>query len=151
LDRVAAATAEYGLYACALVLLVAWLRRRPSGVLLTFAIGAVGAIALDLIAGAVYHDQRPFVSLGTTPLVAHDDHNGFPSDHAAAAAFIAVAALFVDIPLGVIACVVAVAVGLARLYCLLHSPVDVLAGWLIGAVPALVAGLAIRRGRLRSR
>jgi membrane-associated phospholipid phosphatase len=112
--------------------------------LLPFAIGAVCAIALDIVAGVLHHDQRPFVMLGVAPLVAHDSDNGFPSDHSAAAAFIAVAALFIDVPLGVLAWVTAVALGVARLYCLLHSPVDVFAGWLIGATPALVAGLSSR-------
>jgi len=150
LDRVAAATAEYGLYVCVLVLLAAWLRRRPSGILLPFAIGAVGAIALDVIAGVVYHDQRPFVTLGVAPLIPHGSDNGFPSDHSAAVAFIAVAALFIDAPLGILASIVAISLGIARLFCLLHSPIDVFAGWLIGAIPALGAGLVWTQVRRRS-
>src|SRR5690242_8120752 len=125
LDRFAAATAEYGLYACAAVLLVAWLRRRPTGMLVPFAIAAIIAVALDFIAGVAYHDQRPFVVLGVTPLVAHGLDNGFPSEHSAAAAFIGIASLFIDMPLGALACALAFALGIARLYCLLHSPADV--------------------------
>jgi len=147
LDRCAAATAEYGLCASAAVLLVACLRRRPTGFVLPFAIAAIVAIALDAIAGLAYHDQRPFVMLGVSPLVAHGIDNGFPSDHSAAAAFIAVALLFIDVPLGFVACTIAVALGIARLYCLLHWPIDVVAGWTVGALPALVAGLALRRAR----
>lgn len=145
LDQAAALTADYGLYVCAFLLLVAWLRRRPSGVLLPFAIGAICAIALDAIAGIVHHDQRPFITLGVAPLIAHGVDNGFPSDHSAAAAFIAVTTLFIDAPLGVLACVVAFAIGIARLYCLLHLPVDVIAGWVIGATPAVVVGVWWRR------
>ena len=144
LDLIAAVTAQYGLYVCAALLVVAWLRR-PSGVLLPFAIAAIFAMSLDTIAGLAYHDQRPFVTIGVAPLVAHGADNGFPSEHSAAAAFIAVVSLFVDAPTGAAACFMAVALGIARLYCLLHSPVDVAAGWTIGALPALVAGLARRR------
>jgi len=102
------------------------------------------------VAAALYTDPRPFAADHFRPLIAHAADNGFPSDHSAAAAFIAVATLFVDAPLGIVACVVTVALGISRLYCLLHSPVDVLGGWLIGAMPAVVAGLSYLRGRLRS-
>lgn len=147
LDRFAASTAEYGLYACAAVLLAAWLRRRPSGMLLPFAIAAIVAVALDGIAGFAYQDQRPFVVLGVAPLVAHGVDNGFPSEHSAAAAFIGVATLFIDVPLGAVACVIALAIGIARLYCLLHSPADVIAGWSIGAAPAVIAAYWWRKRR----
>ena len=147
LDLLASVFAAYGLYVCVLLLGVAWLRRRPRGVLLPFIIGAAVAVAIDALAGAVYHDTRPFVVLGVAPLIAHGVDNGFPSDHSAAAAFIAIATLFIDIPFGVLACLVAFAIGIARLYCLLHSPADVIAGWAIGALPALVAGLWWKRKR----
>jgi undecaprenyl-diphosphatase len=116
--------------------------------LLVLAIGLISTAVLDSVAGIAYHDQRPFVTLGVAPLVAHTADNGFPSEHSAAAACIGVAALFIDVPLGVVACVIAAALGIARLYCLLHSPVDVLAGWAIGALPTLVAGLW--RGRAKT-
>jgi len=145
LDWVAAATAGYGLYLCVVLLIVAWVRQRPRGAILPFALAAFAAAALDALAGLAYHDQRPFVTLGVAPLIAHGGDNGFPSDHSAAAAFIAIATAWIDPALGIVACVIAVGVGIARLFCLVHLPIDVLVGWAIGAVPAVVAGVAWRR------
>lgn len=147
LDLVASATAQYGLFVCVAFFAIAWFRRRPRGALLPFAAGGAIAIALDVVAGLLYHDVRPFVVLGFAPLVSHGIDNGFPSDHSAAATFVGVATLFVDAPLGVATCVIAIALGVARLYCLLHSPVDVLVGWTIGALPALAAGVWWKRSR----
>lgn len=145
LDVVASVAAEYGLYLCAALLVVAWIRRRPRGALLPFVIGALVAGACVAIAGSVYHDTRPFVVLGVAPLVQHGVDNGFPSDHAAAAGFAAIVTLFFDAPLGAIASFAAIALGVARLFCLLHSPIDVVAGWAIGALCALAAGAMWKR------
>jgi undecaprenyl-diphosphatase len=148
LDSFAAAAATYGLYACVAICAVAFLRAKPRGAIVPFIVGAVAAVALDVLAGLVYQEQRPFVVLGVTPLVAHDTDNGFPSDHSAAAAFISTVALFVDPPLGAIAWVFTALLGAGRLFCLLHTPLDIAAGWVIGTAPAVLAGV-YRKRRLR--
>jgi undecaprenyl-diphosphatase len=147
LDSFAVAAAVYGLYVCIAIAAMAWIRLRPRGSLLTFLFGAIVSAAAVLIAGALHHEQRPFVVLGLRPLVAHGNDNGFPSDHSAVAAFVSTFALFVDPPLGYATWVVTILLGAARSYCLLHTPVDVIVGWLLGSLPALVSGLIWRRRR----
>jgi undecaprenyl-diphosphatase len=145
LDSLAAGAAVYGLYVCIAIAAVAWIRLRPRGSLLPFLLGAVACTAAVLIAGAVHHEQRPFVVLGFRPLVPHGNDNGFPSDHSAVAAFASTFALFIDPPLGLAATIVTIVLGAARSYCLLHTPADVVAGWLLGSLPALAAGLIWRK------
>jgi undecaprenyl-diphosphatase len=141
LDALAAAAAVYGLYVCIALLGSALLRVRPRSIIVPLIVGAAAAALLDVLAGLVYQDQRPFVTIGVVPLVPHGPDNGFPSDHSAAAAFASTIALYVDRRLGIIAWAAAVLLGLGRLYCLLHSPLDIAAGWSIGAAPAIAAGV----------
>jgi undecaprenyl-diphosphatase len=147
LDALAEFAAVYGLYVVCAIAAFAWLRRRPKGALAPIVVGAVVAAAIVWIAGAVYQEQRPFVVLGVTPLVPHDADNAFPSDHSAAAAYAATIAFFIDPALGAGAWIAAAAVGVGRAYCLLHSPDDVVAGWLIGALPAVAAGAYWKKRR----
>lgn len=145
LDSVAAATAVYGLYVCIAIAALAWIRMRPRGILVPFLIGAIASALLVVISGALYREPRPFTVLGVRPLVPHGVDNAYPSDHSAVAAYVAMFALLVDPPLGIAAWIVTVALGTARSYCLLHTPIDVIAGWLLGALPALAAGLIWRK------
>ena len=120
----------------------AWRRRSQWGLLVPFAVGAAVGLALDLVAGWSYHELRPFVVLGVTPLVAHDPaDNSFPSDHSALTAYVAAFLAFVNEPWAVLAIFAALAVGIARVFCLLHWQQDVLAGWAIGALPGVAAAL----------
>ena len=144
LDAVAAVAAAYGLYVVLACAAAAWVRGRPRGTVLPFALGAAACAAIVWIAGALHDETRPFVALGVAPLVPHGVDNAFPSDHSAAAAFAATAAVFLDPLLGIAAWIATLALGIGRAYCLLHTPGDVIAGWVIGALPAIAAGLVSR-------
>lgn len=148
LDAIAAVAAQYGLYLCLALLCVAWFRKRPQGAVVPFFAGAAIAALCVFISGLAYVEQRPFVVLGVAPLVPHGTDNAFPSDHSAVAAYAATLAAFLDPAIGAIAWIVTIALGVGRAYCLLHTPGDVVAGWFIGALPALAAALWWRkRGR----
>ncbi len=147
IDAFAAAAARYGLIACIGALAIAWLVHRPRGALTYGAAGAAVAFVLVWLAGLAYHEPRPFVVLGTAPLVPHGSDNAFPSDHSAAAAYASTFACFIDRRLGAIAWAGAIVLGLARMYCLLHTPVDVAGGWVLGGLPAALAAVWWRRRR----
>lgn len=148
-DVAAVVAAKYGLALSAAALAYALWRRRPWRLLPAFAIGAIAATALDLLAGKLIFHERPFVALHEAPLLAHAADNGFPSDHSAVAAYVAATLLFIDTPAGLVAIAAALLVGFGRIYSLVHSPVDVLGGWIIGAVPALAVGWVALRSRTR--
>ena len=114
-------------------------RRRPHGLLVWFIVAALAAVGLDLFAGHVHFDARPFVRLGVAPLITHSTDNGFPSEHSAVAAFFGAILCFIDVPAAAVAILTAIAIGVARIYALVHWPIDVVAGWCIGTLPAVVA------------
>lgn len=137
--------AQYGLIVSALAFVFALLRRRSFGVVPWLVVAALVATGLTALAGRVFFDPRPFVVLHVTPLIAHSADNGFPSDHSSVAGFVAAALCFIDVPMAIVASIAMLAIGLARIYCLLHWPVDVIGGWCIGAVPAVLAGYGWRK------
>jgi undecaprenyl-diphosphatase len=147
LDGAMIAIANFGLVVSLAAFVTGLWRRRPHGLLPWFALGTAAAVGLDLLGGHVFFDQRPFVRLGVAPLFAHSMDNGFPSDHSAVAAFLAAILWFIDAPATVVASVTAVAIGVARMYALVHWPIDVIGGWCIGAVPAVIVMHFWRRRR----
>jgi len=139
------ALAQYGLVISFAALAASVVRRRPYQAMVWLAPATLLAAGLDLIAGRLLFDTRPFVVLHVVPLIAHSGDNGFPSDHSTVAAFVAAALWFIDLPSAAVATLAAVAIGLARIYCLVHWPLDVTAGWCIGALPAIAAGAGWRK------
>ena len=139
LDNAMIAIANFGLVVSLAAFVSGMWRRRPQGMLPWFALAAFAAAGLDLLAGHVYFDSRPFVRLGVAPLIAHSTDNGFPSDHSAVAAFFAAILCFIDLPAAAVAILTAIAIGVGRMYALVHWPIDVIAGWCIGALPPIVA------------
>ncbi len=64
---------------------------------------------------------------------------GTASAHSATMMSVAVAFLFYNRPFGIAWLIVAVMTGLSRIYVGVHYPYQVLLGWIVGAVTALVA------------
>jgi undecaprenyl-diphosphatase len=84
-------------------------------------------------------DVRPFVEQGLEPGVTYLDNPGFPSDHALFTAAIALAVFFETRKkkLALVLMVLALLVGLGRVIALVHTPLDVLGGFLFAAFGAL--------------
>jgi membrane-associated phospholipid phosphatase len=128
----------------------AWLHRAQRGLLLPFVIGAIAASLLDLAVGHLWFELRPFVAMHVAACVPHDPaDNSFPSDHAAAGAYVTAFLGFVDIRWAAVALVGAVLVSVARVACLLHYPHDIAAGWAVGAIPGAIAGYYATRPAMR--
>jgi len=115
------------------------------------AIGVVGvaAVALSLAVavalGQVVTESRPFVTDGdTVKLISHGADNSFPSDHAAVAAAIAVAAALAWRKWAVVVVALALFVGFSRVFAGVHYPGDVAAGWALGAAAAGICWFAAR-------
>jgi undecaprenyl-diphosphatase len=140
-------TADYGLYVLAAAAGVVWLTLPRAD---KFRMAGVGLLAMALlavlvnVAGAVWSDPRPFAVDGTTPLIPHPADNGFPSDHATAAAAAATVVAIWRIRTGIVLWLLAGAVAASRVAVHVHHVPDVLAGLVLGAAAAL-GGLAAHR------
>jgi undecaprenyl-diphosphatase len=116
---------------------VAVYRRRFRPVL---QIGAVLALAFAASIGLEHLSRqlRPFQTHQVHQLIAHDGGVSMPSDHATAAFAIAFAVgVFLHRGWGVVLAVVAVLIGLSRVWVGVHYPGDILAAAVIAALAVL--------------
>ncbi|HEX9399327.1 MAG TPA: phosphatase PAP2 family protein [Anaeromyxobacter sp.] len=87
---------------------------------------------------------RPDVSIaGFEPLLANPDRFSFPSGHTAAAFGVAVAFAGESAGVGPLALLLAVGIGLSRVYLGAHYPLDVAAGAVLGVFAGLAARLLV--------
>lgn len=93
---------------------------------------------LARLASAIYYDPRPFVIGHFTPLISHAANNGFPSDHTLISFAFASLLFIFNKRLGVVAGILGLFVGVARVYVGIHSPIDI-----VGAIAIAVVGAAI--------
>jgi undecaprenyl-diphosphatase len=83
--------------------------------------------------------RRPTVALpGIDPLTGLPDHYSFPSGHACSAMAVAVSILVAEPLAGLPAMILALAVGISRIYLRVHYLTDVVVGQLLGATTALL-------------
>jgi undecaprenyl-diphosphatase len=77
------------------------------------------------------------------PLVAIPDHCSFPSGHACAAMAVAMSITLAQPIAGIPAMLLALGVGVSRIYLRVHYPTDVLVGQILGAGAALVVSSSL--------
>ncbi len=148
MDQVIVIVAQYFVVLSVLIAGVFWLRLPAYGKWTLGTAGLLGglvALGLIAVAGSLYHDRRPFVTEHVRPLFPHPADNGFPSDHATLTMFIAVCVLFYSRAWGSALTVNALLVGIARVLARVHSPLDIAAGYVLGALAAAAAVWAAPR------
>lgn len=114
-------------------------RTRKAGVLALCAM-ILGLLVTNITIKPLVERARPWLVWPITPLVTEKDPNSFPSGHTCAA-FAAAMVWVRTLPQQrdrVIVAVLAVLMGLSRLYVGVHYPSDVLAGAVIGSLCAWV-------------
>lgn len=131
--------------------MLCWRPTRKAGALALLSM-ALGLLCTNVALKHLVARPRPWLDLPLVPLVVEKDPNSFPSGHTCAA-FAAAMVWVLALParwMRVLAAVLAVCMGLSRLYVGVHYPTDVLAGALVGSGCAWAAwkiGRALARRR----
>ena len=120
------------------VLMLCWKPTRKAGLLALFSM-LLGLLCTNVALKHLVGRERPWLHVaGLIPLVNEPDPNSFPSGHTCAA--FAAGMIWVRILprrwMRGLAAVLAVCMGLSRLYVGVHYPSDVLAGALVGSLCA---------------
>lgn len=96
------------------------------------------SLALTLILGKLsslfINNPRPFVVGNFRPLIEHAPDNGFPSDHMLLVAAIAAIVTYLDRRLGLLLWLLAIIVGLSRIFVGVHHLLDILGSILIALI-----------------
>ncbi|MFE9725743.1 phosphatase PAP2 family protein [Streptomyces sp. NPDC005794] len=151
-DSLVTGWSTYGLGVFALLMVVGWWRARRAETAATVTALAVPlvtvlAFGVDSLLKLAVHEDRPCQRLHVLTLEACPVPGdwSFPSNHAALASAAAVALLLVSRRLGLLALAAAVLMGASRVWVGVHYPHDVLIGFVVGALVALLAIWAVRR------
>jgi undecaprenyl-diphosphatase len=97
------------------------------------------AYILGRIAGVLYNDPRPFVVDNFTPLITHAADNGFPSDHTLFAATLAMIVLYVNKRVGIALWIVALLIGISRIFAGVHHTTDIIGSVIIALIAVLLS------------
>lgn len=137
-------SAKYVVFIIPLVAFIYWLTlgKKQKIQLALYGIITLGiTFILTRVGSAVYFDPRPFADGSVTALLPHAADNGFPSDHTALAASVAVAVFLANKKIGISLAVLAIIVGVARVAAHVHSPIDILGSMLFACIGGLIAYL----------
>jgi undecaprenyl-diphosphatase len=85
-----------------------------------------------------FYRPRPFVDLPINLLISGPNSASFPSGHAAFYSAIAFYIFFKDKKIGIFALICAFLISLSRVFVGVHWPIDILAGFVVGLVSALI-------------
>lgn len=132
--------AEYLIWACALVIPFLILKNEPHDIV-RIVVTVVLTFAISEVLKTLTSVPRPFVVSDVEPLISvpqREFYASFPSGHAAFTAALATAVFFTDKLAGLVFFVMAVLVGWGRVLVGVHYPVDVLGGFGIGVLVAIV-------------
>ena len=136
MDNLVIFLAKYLIFIVVLMVFGAWFQAKAKirwQLGLSVFLAIIVAIILGRLAAKLYFHPRPFITNGTVPLIAHGNDNGFPSDHTLVAATLAAVVYFYHRRLGIILMVLALLVGVGRVWAHVHWPIDIAGGLIIGA------------------
>jgi undecaprenyl-diphosphatase len=152
LDSLGIFFAKYLAYLLVVATLYFWLTRKTNKDKIFF----IAFISLSLLLSRgiftegirfFYHHERPFEALNFTPLISPDTASSFPSGHAAFFFALAFALYYFNRKWGTRFSVLALLMGLARIFVGTHYPSDILGGILIAFLSVfLVSQLLSKSG-----
>ena len=140
IDSLGIFSAEYLPYIVALflVLIFLWNRKKyQSMVVWAFAAGIVARVITAFIR-LLWSHPRPFVSNNVKLLIPYLRTSSFPSGHASFFFGIAGIVYFYNKKLGIVFFVLAAIISLARIFCGIHWPADIAAGFFVGVFSAVL-------------
>jgi undecaprenyl-diphosphatase len=143
LDEAMRLSANDVIYASVLILALLWFHQAGLRGGLAVAIGALVALAIGQLLGAIILESRPFVVDHFTPLISHAADGSFPSDHLLVLGALVGGCLVASRPLATAAALMALLVAAGRVYVGIHHPIDVVAGFVIGMGCGLAAWTAL--------
>ena len=109
------------------------------------AVSTGGAYIAAMILKNIFKIPRPFISNPNIHALISETGYGFPSGHATTFMALAVALFLINRRAGMIAGAAAILIGLGRIFAGVHSPLDILGGYVLGTLFAYIIYSVYRR------
>jgi len=142
LDNIAILSAEYLPFMFIGVLLYLWFVEKQDNKESSLYAGysVLFALTINWFIASFYFHSRPFMDGLGTALISHDPDASFPSDHTTFLISIALTLTFIKETKkpGLLLCVFAAIGGLARVFCGVHYPFDIVGSLLTSTVASLI-------------
>jgi KDO2-lipid IV(A) lauroyltransferase len=122
--------AKYGLIILIATLFTFWLKKKKA--FMASLVSMLISWEVNQLISFFYFKPRPFSVQGVNPLLSHSADASFPSDHAAVGFAIAMSVFLENKLWGWFLIILASLVSLARVWCGLHYPLDIICGAMIG-------------------
>ncbi len=142
MDSIIVYSAKYLLFLSLVVAGIAFLYTDRTTKIKTIWLGLIAspiALIITEIFGRLVYDPRPFVVDNIQPLFEHAADNGFPSDHALAAALVAFVVFSFNKKVGFVLIVFTILIGVARILARVHHLLDIVGGISIALVSVVSA------------
>lgn len=153
MDSLIVNAAQYLIFLILIATGAAWLflpRHEKVGLAVQGVVALLIAFVLIQLAAAIHADPRPFaVDPSIKPMFAHVADNGFPSDHTAVGATVALLVMIYRKMLGAVLLAASILVGAARVAAHVHHSQDIVAALLIAMVAVAISSVAWRWARPR--
>ena len=107
-------------------------------------------VASDVLKNYFKIGRPILLNFNLHPLLSIADY-GFPSSHATVFSAIATALLFVNRRAGRFAWLLAIIIGIARVLAGVHTPLDILGGYLLGTLVAVIMGFLFSKRPVKAR
>lgn len=129
------------LFAIFLIAFKGKVRERKALILILFSLPL--AILLIKLIHIFINEPRPFVTFNFQPLTDNNPDPSFPSRHATIMAVIAFAYTYFKSKWSLFFLILMILVGISRIYVGMHYPLDILGGFIVGAVSLAVANFLV--------
>ena len=149
-DKFMIVIAKYLLFVFILFLLFLWLKKKEKrNFVLYSGYSAVTGIFLNFMIRLFYFHPRPFMENNGKILINHSPETSFPSDHTTFMLSIAFIFLYFKKTrkIGIFLSILGIIGGIARVYCGVHYPFDILGSILVAGVSSCIIFLS--RGKLK--
>ncbi|WP_125568277.1 undecaprenyl-diphosphatase [Companilactobacillus insicii] len=147
-------TAKYTVYILALVMVILWFAKRNDFQTRKMLIIATLSCVLSelvgkLVAGHIYFHKQPFAVLsGVNKLISKNIGNSFPSDHTIV--FFSIMVIFFiyfKSKLRYLFPVLAIIVGISRIFVGVHYPIDIFVGASIGTIISIISYIYLNNSK----
>jgi len=147
IDFLMVTIAEYMPYIFIGLLFYLWFNNRKNEALYSGYATLLG-VGINLLIGVFYFHPRPFMDSMGVALLSHKPENSFPSDHTTFVVSIALILLSFKSTriLGMVATIFALWSGVARVYCGVHYPFDIIGSIIVSIIAVVV--ITILKDRL---